>query len=91
MITYEGINNLINFFFTRRFFAIIYNFSLCVIFFFLRFLLVPDAGDTSVAVTGGGVLEGVERRVIPLTFLEGMIRRGSPVEYRLSPRKRAAI
>ena len=62
----------------------------------MRFELKPDAGDLGEAAFLGGVFEGVDfERVLfdtPSTsFLEGMILRDTPVEYRLRPCKRAAI
>ena len=61
--------------------------------FFLRFPPVPDAGVTGGALPREVVLEGVdfERVCTPSTFLESMILHDTPVEYRLRPRKRAAI
>ena len=61
----------------------------------MRFEPKPDAGDLGEAAFLGGVFEGVDfERVLfdtPSTLLEGMTPRDTPVEYRLRPRKRAAI
>ena len=60
----------------------------------LRFEPRPDAGVRGEATPPEGV-EGLgdvdERKIMRLDFLEGMILRDTPVEYRLRPRKRAAI
>ena len=53
----------------------------------------PDAGVRGEATPPEGVggLGVDERRVMRFDFLEDMILRDTPVEYRLRPRKRAAI
>ena len=59
----------------------------------MRFDPRPDAGVRGEAPPPEGVggLGVDERKVVRLDFLEGMILRDTPVEYRLRPRKRAAI
>ena len=54
----------------------------------------PDAGDLGEADFLGGVVRGVDAPrgdfLRPLLF-DGAMIRSTPVEYRLRPRKRAAI
>ena len=59
----------------------------------LRFEPRPDAGVRGEAPSPEGVggLGVDERKVMRLDFPEGMILRDTLVEYRLRPRKRAAI
>ena len=59
----------------------------------MRFEPQPDAGVCVVAPPPEGVGgSGIdERRVMRLDFLEGMILRDTPMEYRLRPRNRATI
>ena len=56
--------------------------------------LKPDAGDLGEAGFLGGVVRGVDAPrgdfLRPLLF-DGAMIRSTPVEYRLRPRKRAAI
>ena len=56
----------------------------------MRFEPRPDADVRGEAPSPEGV-EGVGRKVTRLDFLKGMILRDTPMEYRLRPRKRAAI
>ena len=58
----------------------------------LRLEPKPDAGDLAEADFPGGVFRGVEApRVLYGLLFDGAITRSTPVEYRLRPRKRAAI
>ena len=52
----------------------------------------PDAGDLGEADFPGGVLRGeTAPRVLYGLLFDGIILRSTPVEYRLRPRKRAAV
>ena len=52
----------------------------------------PDAGDLGEADFLGGVVKGDDAlRVLYGLLFDGAITRSTPVEYRLRPRKRAAI
>ena len=58
----------------------------------LRLEPKPDAGDLSEADFLGGVVKGDDAlRVLYGLLFDGAITRSTPVEYRLRPRKRAAI
>ena len=52
----------------------------------------PDAGVLGEADFLGGVVRGVDAlRVLYGLLFDGIVLRSTPVEYRLRPRKRAAI
>ena len=58
----------------------------------MRLELKPDAGDLSEADFLGGVVKGDDDlRVLYGLLFDGIVLRSTPVEYRLRPRKRAAI
>ena len=58
----------------------------------MRFEPKPDAGDLGEADFLGGVFRGVVAlRVLYGLLFDGIVLRSTPVEYRLRPRKRAAI
>ena len=66
--------------------------SLAGVLFRLRFEPKPDAGDLGEADFLGGVVKGDDAlRVLYGLLFDGAITRSTPVEYRLRPRKRAAI
>ena len=58
----------------------------------MRFEPKPDAGDLGEADFLGGVFRGVDAVCVLYGLLfDGIVLRSTPVEYRLRPRKRAAI
>ena len=62
------------------------------VLFRLRLEPKPDAGDLGEADFLGGVVKGDDAlRVLYGLLFDGAITRSTPVEYRLRPRKRAAI
>ena len=77
---------------SRRLFTFFRPDDLPGVLFLLRFEPKTDAGDLGEADFPRGVFRGVVApRVLYGLLFDGIILRSTPVEYRLRPRKRAAI